>query len=217
MGTPRADNRQAGALFGVVRQRVLGLLFGRSNEEFYLRQITRAVAAGHGAVQRELRQLVEGGLATRTRRGNQTLYQANRRSPIFAELRALIVKTVGMADVLRDALEPLREDITCAFVFGSIAEGTDRGDSDVDLMVVTPLPLMDVATALRPAQERLGREINPVRMTPEEFDERIRQRDHFVQSVVDGPRIPLIGDEDALRLADESSDQLGGRRPPADA
>ena len=202
MGTSPRDDNIASVLFGTVRQRVLALLFGHTDEAYYLREITRAVDTGHGAVQRELKQLVDSGLVTRTRRGNQVFYQPNQQSPVFAELRGLIIKTAGVGDVLREALADLADRIDVAFVYGSIAEGTDRADSDVDLMVIGQVGLRALGPPLRRAQETLDREINPVTMTPKELADRVAQSEHFVQAVLRGPKIFLIGDEDDLdRLA----------------
>ncbi len=202
MGTSRTDNNIASALFGTVRQRVLALLFGHTDQAYYLREITRVVDAGHGAVQRELKQLVASGLVTRTPRGNQVFYQANQQSPVFAELRGLIIKTAGVADVLREALADLADRIEVAFVYGSIAEGTDRAASDVDLMVIGQVGLRALGPPLRRAQETLDREINPVTMTPKELADRIAQSEHFVGTVLEGPKIFLIGGDDDLdRLA----------------
>ncbi len=203
MGTSPTDNNIASALFGTVRQRVLALLFGHADQAYYLREITRAVDAGHGAVQRELKQLVDSGLLTRTRRGNQVFYQANQESPVFAELRGLVLKTAGVADVLREALADLAGRIEVAFVYGSIAEGTDRSDSDVDLMIIGEVGLRALGPVLRPAQETLDREVNPVTMTPQELADRVAHSEHFVQTVLPGPKIFLIGDENDLnRLAE---------------
>ena len=202
MGTPPTDNNIASALFGTVRQRVLALLFGHTDEAYYLREITRIVDAGHGAVQRELKQLVDSGLLTRTRRGNQVYYQANRDCPIFSELQGIVLKTVGLADVLREALTPLRDRIEVAFVFGSIAEGTDRADSDVDLMIIGEVGLRELSQVLPDVHTTLGREVNAVTMTPKELADRVAQSEHFITTVLHGPIIFLIGDQNELdRLA----------------
>jgi len=165
MGTSPTDNNIASALFGTVRQRVLALLFGHTDQAYYLREMTRIVDAGHGAVQRELKQLVDSGLLTRTHRGNQVFYQANQQSPVFAELRGLMLKTAGLADVLREALAGLADRIKVAFVYGSIAEGTDQASSDVDVMIIGTLKMMDLVTRLRAVENQLSREVNPVTMS----------------------------------------------------
>lgn len=94
------------------------------------------VGAGQGAVQRELAQLTAAGLLTRFQRGNQVFYQANPETPIFSELKSVIVKTAGVADVLREGLAELANKITVAFIHGSVARGQAKGDSDVDVVVV---------------------------------------------------------------------------------
>ena len=207
MGTSCTDNSIVSALFGTVRQRVLALLFVHTDQAHYLREITRIVDAGHGAVQRELKQLVDSGLLTRTRRGNQVFYQANQESPVFAELRGLMLKTAGLADVLREALSGLADRIKVAFVYGSIAEGTDRSASDVDLMIIGEVGLRTLGPLLPDVHATLGREVNPVTMSPKELAERATHSDHFITAVLHEPKIFLIGDQNEL-------DRIVQDRPP---
>lgn len=207
----RMDERSvADALWPVTRRRVLGLLLADPEQEWHLREIVRRTELAPATVQREVLSLAEAGILARRREGRQVYYRADPACPIFPDLQAIVLKTVGLADVLRNALEPLRQRIAAAFVFGSVAEGTSAGGSDVDLMVITRASLADVVEALRPAQERLGREINPVRVTPKEFKNRLAEGDHFLRTVLDRPKLFLIGDQDAVEgLADE--------RPPEEA
>jgi len=198
MGTQAQDNNIASALFGTVRQRVLALLFGHPEESFYVREITRAVDAGHGVVQRELEQLADTELIIRTQRGRQVYYQANQQSPVFAELRGLIIKTAGVADVLREALSGLADRIRVAFVYGSIAEGTDRSASDVDLMIIGEVGLREISQVLPDVHTTLAREVNPITITPAELADRVAQSEHFITTVLQGPKIFLIGDENDL-------------------
>jgi DNA-binding transcriptional ArsR family regulator len=199
----------ADALWPVSRQRVLGLLLGDPECEYHVREIVRRTGLAPASVHREALSLFGAGVLARRESGRQVYYRADRTCPIFAELQGIVLKTVGLADVLRDALLPLREHIGAAFVFGSIAEGGGDSGSDVDLMVVSALPLAEVVAALRPAGERLGREINPVRTTPEEFSGGLQCGDHFLQSVMDGPKIFLIGDRNAL-------ERVAEKRPSAE-
>ncbi len=198
MSTSWRDDDIAAALFGVVRRRVLALLFGHTDQSYYTRQITRAVDAGHGAVQRELKHLAASGLVTRTRTGNQVFYQANEKSPVFAELRGLIAKTVGLADPLREALVELASRIEVAFVYGSITDGTDGAGSDVDLMIIGDVGLRDLSPRLREVQGQLGRDINPVTMSPSELRDSVGKADRFLETVFHSPKIFLIGGQDDL-------------------
>jgi len=193
-----AASQVALALFGRTRQGVLGLLFGEPHREFYQQEIARAAGTRLSAVQRDLRTLVATGLVARRRRGNRVYYQANAVSPIFAELQGIVLKTVGLAGILRSVLEPLAKQIQVAFVFGSLAAGTARADSDVDLLVIGDAGLRALAPLLAPARMALGREINPVTVTPSEWARKVRAGDHFLTSVQEGPRIFVFGDEDEL-------------------
>jgi uncharacterized protein len=143
---------------------------------FYLRQIVRLAGVGQGAAQRELSAWVDSGLLVRSRRGQQVYYRANRDSLIFGELKALAVKTAGIADVLREAITRLRDRITLVFVHGSVAEQREKAGSDVDMIVVGDVTFGDVAAALQPAQESIGREVNPTVYSEKEFQKKLRAR-----------------------------------------
>jgi hypothetical protein len=116
MGTTTNTDRLGGTLFGKSRTAVLALLFGHPDQEFYLRQVIRAAGGGVGAIQRELDQLTKAGIVCRTVRGSQVFFQADATCPVFEELKALVAKTAGAADVLRSALAPLNDRIRVAFV-----------------------------------------------------------------------------------------------------
>jgi len=190
----------AETLFGKTRRRVLGLLFGRPGESFYLRQIARLTSEGPGNVQRELKALAEAGLVTRDRQGKQVYFQANRDSPVFDELRRLMEKTTGLADQMRAALDSLQESgqVEFAFVFGSVATGEHTSQSDVDLMIIGDVRLSEIIPILRPVQDVLGREINPSIHSSEEFRKKLTAGEHFIGSVMKRPKLMIVGSKDEL-------------------
>jgi predicted nucleotidyltransferase len=198
----RAGVRQPGladALFAKVQQRVLGVLFGNPGRSFYVNEVIALARSGTGAVQRELGRLEASGLVTVSRVGNQKHYQANAGSPVFEELRALVLKTVGLADVLRAALAPMAKDIRAAFVYGSVAKGQDTATSDIDLMVISDrLTHADLFAVLEDATVRLGRKVAPTIYSTKELSRRVRQENAFVTRVLAQPKLWLIGDERVL-------------------
>ena len=193
MGTGRATNGPAEALFGKTRRRVLSLLFTRPDESYYLRRLAREAGPGLGAVQREMEGLSRAGIVTRTVRDNQVYYQANRSCPVFGELRAMIVKTSGVADVIREALAGLAGRLETVFIFGSAARGEEGRNSDIDLMVVGKAKLGEVVAALGTAQVKLAREINPTVYPPGEFRRKLEAGNHFLSTVMKGRRIHVLG------------------------
>jgi predicted nucleotidyltransferase len=188
----------AEALFTKTQQRVLGLLFGNPDQSYYTNEIVRFAETGIGTVQRELQKLEAAGLITSRKVGNQKHYQANRAAAIFEELHGIVIKTVGLADVLRQALLPLQELIDLAFIFGSMAQGKDRITSDVDVMVIGNASFEEVVQAIYAAQETLLREVNPVVMSASEFNGKVLQGDRFVSRIVSEPKIFLKGGSDEL-------------------
>ena len=189
----------ADALFPKVRQRVLAVLFGNPGRSFYANEVIALAGSGSGAVQRELAGLSEAGLLTVSRQGNQRHYQANADAPVFAELRGLVIKTSGIADVLRAALLPLAPQIQAAFVFGSVANQQDTAQSDIDVLVVSAsLGYGELFGALEAATATLGRTVNPTLYTPDDLAQRRAQDNAFVARVLDQPKIWLMGDDEAL-------------------
>lgn len=192
----------AETLMPAARRRVLGVLFTNPTVELHLREIVRRVGLAPATVQREVLGLSAAGILERHARGRQVYYRANRACPVFPELRGLVLKTVGLADVLKDALEPLGAGVLLAFVFGSLAEGADTPDSDVDLLVVGSVSLADLAPHLRKARETLARQVNVVSMTPEEFARGAADDEQFLGTVLRRPIMLVKGDPDEFgRLA----------------
>ena len=189
----------ADALFTKVQQRVLAVLFGNPARSFYANELIALASSGSGAVQRQLAQLEAAELVTVKRVGNQKHYQANASAPIFEELRGLVVKTSGLADVLRATLAPLAPQIDLAFVFGSVAKGTDTAKSDIDLMVVSDkMTYADIFSALEPATSRLQRTVNPTVYSRMEIERRIRDGSAFARRVLAQPKIWVIGEDRGL-------------------
>jgi len=189
----------AGALFSKVRQRVLALIFCQPERSFYTSEIVRSVRSGTGAVARELARLERSGLVSVERIGNQKHYRANRDSPIFEELQSLVAKTVGVAEPIRKSLQPYADVIKTAFVYGSVAKGTDTARSDIDLMVISDrLTHADLFAVLEDATVQLGRKVTPTVYSTKELSRRVRQENAFVTRVLAQPKLWLIGDERVL-------------------
>ncbi len=194
--SPLLQPTMADALFPKVRQRVLAVLFGNPGRSFYANEVIALAQSGTGAVQRELAALLDAGLLLMTKRGNQKHFQANAAAPVFTELRGLVLKTMGLADVLRAALAPLEAQISAAFVYGSVAKQQDTAQSDIDVLIVSStLGYADVFGALENATTQLGRKVNPTLYTPDDIAKRIAQDNSFFTRVLQQPKIWLIGSE----------------------
>jgi predicted nucleotidyltransferase len=185
-------------LFPGYRRRVLGLLMLHPEESLHGREIARRTGLPAGTLTRELKRLAGVGLLTQEKRGNQTLYQANRASPIFSELAGILRKTSGLADVIAEALASFSDAIQVAFIFGSVARGTETAGSDVDALIIGSVDFGSVVDALYPAQQMLGRDVNPKVFSMLEWRKRLKGREPFVMDVLAKPKIFLIGDEHEL-------------------
>ena len=183
------------------RQGILAAMLLCPEREWYASELARRMGVTPSTLQRELQDLTDAGILKQQRRGRMTFYQPNPDSPIFPELRSLLLKTAGLVDVLADALKPLADGLQFVFVYGSIASGTERSDSDIDLMVIGKVAPADLSLPLRGARELLGREINPTVYTPAEFTRKRVAKDHFLIRVLTEPRLVVLGNEDDLGKA----------------
>jgi len=202
----------ASLLFGAYRRGVLALLLLRPEQSLHVREIARALGKAPGTLLRELNALAEAGVLMRKRVGNQVHFQANNACPIFEDLRNILKKTVGVADVLREALAALSGEIRAAFVYGSIARGDEREGSDIDLMVVGEVRFAGVVAALAPAQEILRREVNPSVYPALEFKRKLTAGEPFLKRVLADRKIFIIGDEDDLGQSGAQRKAQGAQR-----
>ncbi len=189
----------AAALFTPVQRRLIGLLYGQPGRAFGSGELIRAARSGTGAAHRQLQRLEKAGIIASRRIGNQKQYLANTACPIFPELRGLVVKTFGLVEPLRAALAPLSDRIELAFVFGSVAKGTERAGSDLDLLVVSDdLSYPEVYQVLARAEEVLGRPVNPTVLKCAEWRRKRSARDSFARRIAEQPKLFVIGDEGDL-------------------
>lgn len=197
-------------LFGAYRRQILALLLMHPEQSFHVREIARITGKPAGTLYRELSSLAQAGLLVRSPFGNQVHYRANSACPIYEELRGILRKTFGVADVLREALEPAADRIHVAFVYGSVARGEERPKSDVDVMIIGTLKFSDAVLALSTAEETLRREVNAHVYSLREFKRKFADREPFLVRVTEGPKIYLTGTEDDLG-------KLAGHRAAASA
>jgi predicted nucleotidyltransferase len=181
------------------QQRLLAPLLLNPDHSFGTLELVRLSGAGTGAGHSQIKKLIEAGVVRVSELGNQKRIQINQACPIYPELRALCLKTFGLADRLRDAVLPLAERIHVAFIFGSIAKGSDTADSDIDVMVVSDdLAYADLFNVLSSAEETLGRKISPTLYGTAEFERKVTDDNHFVTRVLTQPKIFLKGTADDL-------------------
>jgi predicted nucleotidyltransferase len=218
---PVLPGNLASLLFGAYRREVLALLLLHPEIALHVREIARLTSKAPGTLLRELNLLADAGILIRKPVGNQVQFQANSECPIYEDLRNILKKTAGIADVLREALEPLAEKIEAAFVYGSIARGDERAGSDLDLMIIGEAKFADVVQALAPAQETLRREINPNIYPVAEFNAKLSAGEPFLKRVMADKKFFLIGGENDLgqsathRQAPAARGGQGGDRAPA--
>jgi len=190
------------ALFSNTRRKVLSLFFMHPDKQFYFREVLKLTGTKQGAIQRGLKSLTEAGILELELKGNQTYYSVNRFNPIFSELRRIVLKTFGMADILKKSLFPYRSNIDVAAIYGSVAIGEETAKSDIDLLVIGTISFDNLTKVISKAQKELRREINSTLYPIEEFKKKIKQRNHFLRTVLTSKMIFLIGKEnDLTRLA----------------
>ena len=193
------------------RAKIIGLLFSHPDERFFVRQIEGLVGEDSTNLSRELARLAGMGVLSCRTEGRQKYYQADRKCPVFEELKGLAVKTMGVADVLREALAPIRDRIRVAFIYGSQASGTFGTRSDVDVMIIGPATFAEVVHATRSLLVKLRREVNTTTYPPEEFREKVADGHYFIADVMRGPKIFTIGD--ARELAAVAGERVASEAP----
>ncbi len=186
------------ALFPRIRQGILAATVMHPERWWYLSDLARHLRVTPSSLQRELTSLVQAGILERRQEGRQVYYRPDPECPILSELQSIMVKTAGLVDVLRQVLQPFAPRIECAFIYGSIARSEELGDSDIDLMLIGRLGLSDLAPALPPAEQRLGRSINPTLYAPNEWGQKRQEGHPFLQRVLDGEKLFVIGTQDDL-------------------
>jgi predicted nucleotidyltransferase len=194
--------RPLDALLPKTRQGILAAMFARPDKAWYASELARHLGVPSSSLQREFQDLTEAGILKNHRQGRMQYYQPNTNSPIYVDLRRLLLKTAGLTDVLAEALKPLAKKIRLAFVYGSMASGEERSDSDIDFMVIGEVSPVDLALPLRSARDALGREINPSVYTPSEYLRRKAAKDHFLTQVLTKPRLFVVGSDHDLGESD---------------
>jgi predicted nucleotidyltransferase len=186
----------SGILSSRVRAEIFRLLFGLNEKELHMREMERQAALSLGTIRQDLQKLVKLDLVKARRDGNRLYYRANTDHPLFLEIRNLVLKTAGLVEVIKSALD--REGIEVAFIFGSLARSKERAESDVDLMVIGPIGLRSLSSRLAGVSEQIGREINPHALSIEEFRRRKQNGNHFLSNVIESPKLFIIGSENDL-------------------
>lgn len=190
-------NNLAEIVSSKARAEFFRILFGIGTNEYHLREIERRSGLAIGTIRQEAVRLERLGLIRRRDDGNRTYYSANREHPIYKEIHSIVLKTSGLADILRQVLTI--DIIKMAFIFGSVATGNENPESDVDLFIVGDISLRALVKVLKEPSQQIGREINPHIMTLDEFEKRIRNREHFVKTVLESPILMIKGNGDELK------------------
>jgi len=191
------------ALFPKTRKVVLATVYMQPTREWYLSDLARHLKVQPSSLQRELANLVGGGILRKRIDGNRAYYSAETTGPIFEDLYGLILRTAGLRDVLAESLEPFRKRIMSAFVYGSVARQEERATSDIDLMVIGDVGLAELAPTIKRAEEKLIRPVNPSIYKPGEIAEKLALGHHFLRTVMSEDKLFVVGSEDDLASATE--------------
>lgn len=187
------------ALFTNTQQQILRLLFGQTDKSFYSKELVDKAGIGTGTVHRELEKLSEAGLLTVKRIGNQKHYQANPDSPIYEELKGIVRKTFGIYELFKETLAPFQNNIILAFIYGSVAKGTESTTSDIDLMLISDkITYPDLLVGFAELENQLGKKISPTIYSGKEFRNKRDLKNSFVTRIISQPKIILIGSENDI-------------------
>ena len=186
------------------KQGLLAATILQPDKKWYFRELARQLHMQPSSIQRDLSALTEAGLLERHHDGNRVYYQAQRECPIFPELEQILIKTVGVVEVVREALKPVRKKIEIAFIYGSIASGKTRAESDVDIMIFGDVGFEKIARLFHSIETQLGRQVNATVYTVEDLQRRLKQESHFLRTVLGSPVLFIQGARhDLERLTEE--------------
>jgi predicted nucleotidyltransferase len=205
------------ALFPRTRRAILTATLMDPAREWYLSDLARHIGVSPSSLQRELAGLVDAQILRRRADGNRVYYRAEVDNPIFGDLRGLVLRTAGLTDVLAESLAGLRSRLAVAFVYGSVARGDESASSDVDLMVIGGVGLSELAPALKDAEARLLRSVNPAVYRAAEVVEKLRAGHHFLGTVLGGAKLFIVGGEEDLAAALGRAPRPAARHEPARA
>ncbi|MCK4340787.1 MAG: transcriptional regulator [Phycisphaerae bacterium] len=189
------------ALLSKNLQAILAATLMQPERWWYLSDLAKHLHRTPSSLQRPLAALVESGILRRREDGNRVYFQPDPECPFLSELQSIIVKTVGLVEFLRELLEPLRNRIDCAFVYGSIARAEEVASSDIDLMLIGDATRFDFTPALREAENRLNRPVNATVYKRDEFAKKLSVGNHFLQAVLDKEKLFIVGSEHDLERA----------------
>lgn len=179
------------------RAKIFKLLFGTKDEELHIREIERRTQLNDRTIRQELNKLLKLDLVIDRKDSNRVYFRANKKNPLYPDIHDLVLKSAGLRDVLWSALND--KGIEIAFVFGSISEGRETSESDVDLFVIGSLGMRKISSLLSGTADKIGREINTHVMTGDEIRKRYSSKDHFIDSVIKSKKFFIIGTEDDLK------------------
>jgi predicted nucleotidyltransferase len=195
------------ALINKTTQDLLAATVLRPERAWYLSDLAKHLRRRPSSLQEPLAALVAAGVLSRRKEGNRVYFQANPDCPFLPELQGLMAKTVGLVDVLRDALAPLKSHLTVAFIHGSVAASREHAGSDVDLVAIGRAGLAELSPRLEKAEKRLGRAVNASVYSPEEFAKKVSAGNHFVCSVLESEKLFVVGKPNDLeRIAGRKAD-----------
>jgi predicted nucleotidyltransferase len=191
-------------LFSRTTQQILAAILLERNEPWYFSDLAKRLRRTPSTLQRPLDSLVRAGIVRRWAEGNRVYFGREPDCPFLPELQGILVKTVGLVEILREELRPTADKIRIAFVYGSVAKGQERAESDVDIMVIGAATLSDLSPSLHKAEKRLGRPVNATVFPPREFSAKIERKNHFLRSVLAAEKIFVLGSEHELEELKES-------------
>ncbi|HEY4255070.1 MAG TPA: nucleotidyltransferase domain-containing protein [Chlamydiales bacterium] len=178
--------------------KVLCLFFFNPEDSFYQAQIVAHTGKTLLQVQRSLKQISKAGLVSMIHQGRKIYYKAIRIHPAFEDLKRAFFRTLGMGDLLRQQMRICHKEAQLAWIFGSVARGEEKQSSDIDILFVSKLSLIELSELVGPVLETATREINPVILTPESLYKKWQEKDSFIQEIICQPKIWLIGNDHEL-------------------
>ena len=176
---------------------LLGLFFTQPDRRYYVRQIARELKRDISGIKRELDNLERAAILSSEKVGNLRYYTANRNATLFAEIKGIIDKTVGVAATMEEVLKGV-SGVHAAFLYSTNSHGPGEGAAEIDLLVVGRVDLREMNEVVTHLEGKLGRPINYTVFDEAEFERRRAEGDPFLTEILRGRRVTLVGGDHGL-------------------
>lgn len=171
-------------------KQILAFYFLNKKSRLYLKELSDILEIDKGNLSRYLNILVSEGILKAEIEGREKYFSLNLSYPLLNNLKKIMAVDIKPEALLKKALFPIK-GLEHAYLFGSYASGKFTKNSDLDVLLIGGHDSIEVREHLTSLQRRLGREINIVDYSTEEYKKKLQEKGGFLTRVFQAPKIIL--------------------------